>query len=54
MRPNTFELNGRKAKGVEKSVQLAKMNTGITGQKTRILKTDENSDATWHHWAEKG
>jgi hypothetical protein len=35
-------------------VQCAKMTTGITGQKTCILRTDEKYDATWHHWAGKG
>jgi hypothetical protein len=30
------------------------MTTGITGQKTCILRTDEKYDATWHHWAGKG
>jgi hypothetical protein len=28
--------------------------TGITGQKTSKLRTDEKYDATWHHWAGKG
>jgi hypothetical protein len=30
------------------------MTTGITGQKTCTLRTDENYDATWHQWAGKG
>jgi hypothetical protein len=30
------------------------MTTGINGQKTCILRTDEKYDATWHHWAGKG
>jgi hypothetical protein len=37
-----------------RSAQCAKMTTGITGQKTCILRTDENSDTQWHHWAGKG
>jgi hypothetical protein len=36
------------------SAQCAKLNTGVTGQKTCILRTDEMYDATWHHWAGKG
>jgi hypothetical protein len=30
------------------------MTTGISGQKTCILRIDEKYDATWHHWAGKG
>jgi hypothetical protein len=30
------------------------MITGISGQKTCILRTDEKYYATWHHWAGKG
>jgi hypothetical protein len=30
------------------------MSSGIGGQKTCILRTDEKYDATWHHWAGKG
>jgi hypothetical protein len=30
------------------------MTTGINGQKTCILRTDEKYDANWHHWAGKG
>jgi hypothetical protein len=39
---------------VEKSAQFAKITTGITRQKTCILRTDEEYKATWHHWAGKG
>jgi hypothetical protein len=39
---------------VEKSEQCAKMTTGINGQKTSTLRTDEKYDATWHHWAGEG
>jgi hypothetical protein len=38
---------------IEKSAQCAKMTTGITGQKTCILRTDEKYHVTWHHWAGK-
>jgi hypothetical protein len=27
------------------------MTTGINGQMTCILRTDEKYEATWHHWA---
>jgi hypothetical protein len=38
---------------VEKSAQCVKMSTGINGQETCILRTDEMYDAKGHNWAGK-
>jgi hypothetical protein len=39
---------------VERSAQFAKMTTGITGQKTCILRINEKYDAIWHQSGREG